>query len=392
MLAELDTQPNARALLGPALAPGGRPSHAYLVHGPGGAGKRVVARALAAELLGEGSPDRQSARSRVQSGSHPDLTWVSPSGAHEILVSDIDLPVVAAASKTPFESSRRVFVIESVDELSDEAGNRMLKTLEEPAPFVHLILITDRLAQVLPTIRSRCQLVRFDAPAAEQVAAELAATGVEPLAALACARLGLGDAAVSRELASGQGAELRSAAERYARAALAGESAELEPWQGLLEAVRARGETLCAEIEQLKAADLDLYPRREKKRVETEWTDRIRRARRRTETAELDRALQLVSLWFSDLAALAWGAGDLVRHVDRAEQLAADADAGADAAGLDAAGVDVAGADAGAARRAARLYEAIELVENTRIRFALNVSEDLACEALAYRLERTLGS
>ena len=79
--------------------------------------------------------------------------------------------MIAAASKTPFESLRRVFVIERVDELGDEAANRMLKTLEEPPDFVHLILITDRLAEVLPTIRSRCQLVRFDAPPMSQVVA-----------------------------------------------------------------------------------------------------------------------------------------------------------------------------------------------------------------------------
>jgi DNA polymerase-3 subunit delta' len=107
-----------------------------------------VARELAAELLSEGSLDPDGARGRVRSGAHPDLTWVVPSGAHEILVSDIDEPVVAAASKTPFESSRRVFVIERVDELGDEAANRMLKTLEEPARFVHLILMTDRLSDV----------------------------------------------------------------------------------------------------------------------------------------------------------------------------------------------------------------------------------------------------
>ena len=369
MLAELERQPTARALLGPALRPGGRPSHAYLFHGPGGAGKRAVARAVAAELLSEGSPDQRSARSRVASGSHPDLTWVSPSGAHEILVSDIDRPVVAAASKTPFESARRVFVIERVDELSDEAGNRMLKTLEEPAAFVHLILITDRLAEVLPTIRSRCQLVRFDAPPAEQVAADIEATGVEPLTALACARLGLGDADLARELASAHGVTLRSAAERYARAALAGETVERTPWTELLEAVKARGEAVRVELEQLAAADLELYPRRERKRVETEWADRARRAKRRVETAELDLGLQLVTLWFSDLAVLAWGAADLVRHLDRGALLAADA-----------------------GREPANLRAAIDLVEDTRLRFALNVSEDLACEALAYRLERALAS
>ena len=96
---------------------------------------------------------------------------MAPSGAHEILVSDIDGPVMSAASKTPFEAACRVFVIERVDELGDEAANRMLKTLEEPASFVHLILLSDRLAEVLPTIRSRCQLVRFDAPSVHETAA-----------------------------------------------------------------------------------------------------------------------------------------------------------------------------------------------------------------------------
>src|ERR1700758_2080056 len=189
MLAELEKHPNARAVLGPVIEPGGRPSHAYLFHGPGGAGKRAVARALAAELLASGSEDPDGAKARVHSGAHPDLTWVVPSGAHEILVADIDEPVVGAASRTPFESSRRVFVIERVDELGDEAANRMLKTLEEPAPFVHLILLTDRLTEVLPTISSRCQLVRFDAPPIEQVVARLSDLISSPETSLALARI-----------------------------------------------------------------------------------------------------------------------------------------------------------------------------------------------------------
>ncbi len=178
MLTALERHPNALAVLGPALAPDGMPSHAYLFHGPGGAGKRSLAREIAATLLAHGEPDAASAHARALAGAHPDLTWVVPSGAHEILVSDIDQPVVAAAAKTPFESSRRVFVIESVDQLGDEAANRLLKTLEEPAAFVHLILITDRLADVLPTIRSRCQVVRFEAPSIAEVADELSAAGV----------------------------------------------------------------------------------------------------------------------------------------------------------------------------------------------------------------------
>jgi DNA polymerase-3 subunit delta' len=364
---ELDRHPNARALLSAALAPAGRPSHAYLFHGPGGAGKRSAARSVAAELLAVGSPDPESARARARSGAHPDLTWVSPSGAHEILVSDIAEPVVAAASKTPFEALRRVFVIERVDELGDEAANRMLKTLEEPADFVHLILITDRLAEVLPTIRSRCQLVRFDAPPLAEVTAGLEAGGVDPATAAACARLALGDAACAGELADEDGRALRAAAEGFARHALAGDVGGGTPWAAMLAAVRGRGERVRAELEARKADELELYPRKERKRAEAEWDDRIRRAKRRVETSALDLALQLVSLWFADLAAIAWGADDLVRNVDRLKELAADA-----------------------GPTPQQLRAAIELVEDTRIRFQLNVSEDLACEALAYRLERVV--
>src|SRR5579884_4411628 len=193
MLAELDRHPHARAVLAPALRTDGQASHAYLFHGPGGAGKRAAARAVAAELLAAGAADPEGARARVLSGAHPDLTWVVPSGAHEILVSDIDSPVVAAASKTPFEADRRVFVIERADELGEEAANRMLKTLEEPASFVHIFLLTDRLTEVLPTISSRCQLVRFDAPPVAEVASAIEALGVGPDTATACARLSLGD-------------------------------------------------------------------------------------------------------------------------------------------------------------------------------------------------------
>jgi DNA polymerase-3 subunit delta' len=371
VLAELDRHPHARAVLEPALSAGAHASHAYLFHGPGGAGKRSVARAIAAELLASGSRDPDNARARVRSGAHPDLTWVAPSGAHEILVSDIDGPVVSAASRTPFEAERRVFVIERVDELGDEAANRMLKTLEEPASFVHLILITDRLVEVLPTIRSRCQLVRFEAPSAEEIAGAVEAAGVERSVALACARLSLGDAERARELGTEEGQALRHGAEQFARAVIAGQSASVKPWLAMLAGVRARGEATRIELAARQAAELELYPSKERKRIETEWSERIRRSRRRVETAALDLALQAVSLWYGDLACLAWGAEELVRHSDRLEQLRDDAALGRDPL---------------------RLREAVELVEDTRQRFQLNVSEELACEALAYRLERILAA
>jgi DNA polymerase-3 subunit delta' len=367
MLAEFDRQPHVKAVLGPVVEHGAGASHAYLFHGPEGSGKRAVARAMAAELLAAGSSDPASARQRVFSGAHPDLTWVVPSGAHEILVSDIDEPVVAAASKTPFEAQRRMFVIERVDELGEEAANRMLKTIEEPPWFVHMILLTDRLTEVLPTISSRCQLVRFDAPGLDEVADAVRELGVDAAGAGACARLALGDTDRARLLADGGGQALRGRGECFARSALTGEVARQKPWSELLAEVRRTGDAVQAELEVRAAAELELCPRKERKRLETEWHERIRRARRRAETRALDLALQVAALWYADLAALAWGAEEVVRNQDRRAELRSDR-----------------GPQPG------RLVAAVELVEETRRRFELNVSEELACEALAYRLERVL--
>jgi DNA polymerase III subunit delta' len=369
VLAELERHPHARAVLGPVLGEPLRPSHAYLFHGPGGAGKRAAARALAAELLADGAGDPDSARLRVAHGTHPDLTWVVPSGAHEMLVSDIDEPVIAAAAKTPFESRRRVFVIERVDEMGEEAANRMLKTLEEPASYVHIVLLTDRVGEVLPTIRSRCQAVRFEPPTEEQAVAAVQRLGVGEEEATACVRLALQDSERAGELASPEGQALRAGAEAYARAALTGSAAAERPWAPMLAAARARGASAGTALESQQAAELELVPRKERKRLQTAWDERIKRTRRRVQTGALDLALQIVSLWFADLAALALDAPDLVRNVDRRPQLQEDRPSDRDPI---------------------KLRTAMELVEETRRRFELNVSEDLACEALAYRLERAL--
>src|SRR5215213_4514063 len=155
----LDDHPHARAVLGAALKD--QPAHAYLLHGPAGSGKREAARAFAGELLARDAKDPGNVRTRAQHGSHPDLTWVTPSGAHEMLRRDVEESVVAAAARTPFEAGWRVFVLERADTMNDETANSLLKTLEEPASFVVAILLTDRPTQVLPTIRSRCQAVRF---------------------------------------------------------------------------------------------------------------------------------------------------------------------------------------------------------------------------------------
>jgi DNA polymerase III subunit delta' len=366
----LDAHPHAAAVLGAALAEGGRPAHAYLLHGPAGTGKRAAAREFAATLLARDARDPAGAHVRALHGSHPDLSWIAPSGAHEMLRRDVDESVVSAAARTPFEARHRVFVLEAADTMNDEAANALLKTLEEPPAYVVLLLLTDRVTQVLPTIASRCQHVRFDPLPPDRLAERLTGRGVPPETAQACARLGLGDGERALALALGDGPALRARAEAFARAPLRGATATELPWKPMLEQARAAGGAAREGVEAALAEELEYLPKKEHRRRETEFAERARRAERRAETRALDQALQLAGLWYRDLACVAAGAPDLVHHTDRADALAEDA----------------------AGRDPAALRTAVDLVEDTRARLALNVSYELACEALGYRLERSLAS
>lgn len=373
-LAGTEDHAHARMVLGAALA-SGEPSHAYLFHGPPGTGKRTAARALAAELLAEGEPDADAARARVRAGTHPDLTWVRPTGAHVMRVSDVDEPVVAAATRTPFEAARRVFVLERADTMNDEVANRLLKTLEEPAPFVHLILLTDALGQMLETVVSRCQLVRFDPLPAERIAAILESEGVEPAAAGACGRLALGDLTRARFLASQDGRALRDDVDALVRAALAGDARDPragEPWAPLLARAEARRAAAEEDVASAARERLELEPRgRDRSAIEREFDEAAKRDGRRARTEVLDLGLELAALSFRDLLCVAEGADAAVLATDRSPELAAGA---------------------GRGRDVRRLREAVERCEDARQSLELNVTEELALPALSLRLARLIGA
>jgi DNA polymerase III subunit delta' len=366
----IDAHPHALAILTPALAPGASPSHAYLFHGPAGTGKRKVARAFAAALLLDGARSPDTVAERVARDSHPDLTWVTPSGAAEVLVADIEEPVVAAATRTPFESQRRVFVIEAVETMNEQAANRMLKTLEEPPSFTHLLLLADRREDVMATIASRCQQVRFDPLPAAVIAERL--QGVEGERALACARLALGDAGQAAWLASTEGGALRSRAEAFVRAALSGATAT-RPWLGLLEAAKAAGVAAGERSQERMQRELELLPSKERKRYEREGADARRRGERRIRTQTLALALRIAELWLRDVLCVCEGAAELIYAADRRAELEQDA------AGI-------------GGQPSLALREGIDLVADTRVSLSLNVSEELALEALAYRLRSLLAA
>ncbi|HZI91401.1 MAG TPA: hypothetical protein VFD31_07220 [Thermoleophilaceae bacterium] len=367
-----EDHPQARMTLSADLA--GAPSHAYLFHGPAGVGKRTAARAFAAELLAAGSPDPDNARRRALSGAHPDLTWVRPTGAHVMRTEDVDEPVVAAATRTPFESKRRVFVLERVDTMNDEVANRLLKTLEEPAAFVHLILLTDALSQVIPTVISRCQLVRFDPLPAERIAASLTEEGVPAERAAACARLALGSGERARFLASDEGEALRADVDRMLAAALSGGSRaadEPEPWRGLLARAEERREDAEARVGEARAARLESEPKgRERGALERRFDETAKRDGRRARTELLELGLTLAALGFRDLVCVAEGAEGAAFDAERSAALSS----------------------AARGRDPRRLREAAERCEEARMSLEVNVTEDLALEALGYRLSTLVGS
>jgi DNA polymerase-3 subunit delta' len=361
-------QAAARVALAAALA---NPSHAYLFTGPAGSGKRAAARGFVAELLAGGAPDPGSARRRALAdpSPHPDLAWLRPPGAQH-LVDEVRERVIDAAPYRPFEGERRAFVIEEADMMAEESQNALLKTLEEPAPFAHLILISSQPSALLDTVRSRCQEVAFAALGPDALEQRLAATSeaADPRELRAVARLAGGDLERAELLLSERGRELRARAEELARAARTG-ALDGAPWKGLLEAAEKRGsevgDTVSERLGALADQAKDAADKRTEQRLRREAAEAAKRAFRRGRTDALDTGLALVGAWLRDLAAIGDGAPELILAADRSEQLCEDAE-------------DL---DPRRARRGA------ELVMDTRRRLMVNVSEELALEALAFRLE-----
>jgi len=83
------------------------------------------------------------------------------------------------ANFRPFEGAARVFLVDEADKLNDNSANALLKVLEEPPHTAHIILITSRPAMLLPTIRSRCQMIRFSPLNGEEIERHLIESKVE---------------------------------------------------------------------------------------------------------------------------------------------------------------------------------------------------------------------
>lgn len=228
-------QSRALAVLAAALR-ADRVSHAYLFEGPDGVGRRLAALALAQGLnceaasgAGEaaagvraaGGCGRCLACRKIEAGQHPDVRVISPGGQAGSGVYLVDQ--VRALGRDlafrPFEGRRKVAVLDRAEVLGPVASNALLKTLEEPPPSSHLILLAPGRHHLLPTVASRCQAITFRPLEMADLLRILEAAGVpaapdggwDRAAAVQVAALADGRASRAVELAEAGGLESRRA-------------------------------------------------------------------------------------------------------------------------------------------------------------------------------------
>jgi len=348
---QVSEQPEAKHLLRAALDDG--LAHAYLFHGPPGVGKRRLATAFAAELLGDAA--------RVERGSHPDLYVLEPLG-DQIRI-DAIRELRHDLHMRPFEADRRVYLIFGAHSMNEEAADALLKDLEEPPSYAVIVLVADELGSLPETIRSRCQLVPFrrlsERTVREWIAeqpGELADDEATAIARVAAGRLDRAALLLDDEASQRRAARLKLARSVYLASEFdAGAAAEI-----VIAGSRDRAKQARDRAEE-DLAGLDL--------TEREKEQRLRRAARGAEREELLAALEELAAWYRDVVAFAAGA-EVAVHCDHADELREDA----------------------SVERLGGAEEAAELARDAWRNFAeFNVNAPLALEALFIQLRRAFG-
>jgi DNA polymerase-3 subunit delta' len=162
----------------------GRLHHAWLLTGPAGVGKATFAYRAARRLLGAptfagngilGADPEHPVSRQVAARSHPDLLVLEREGPdgkpRKVIPVDDARRMAEFFSKSPASAPHRVAIVDAADDLNVNAANAILKTLEEPPPRGVLLMVSHSPGRLLPTIRSRCRRLAFQALGVEATAA-----------------------------------------------------------------------------------------------------------------------------------------------------------------------------------------------------------------------------
>jgi len=237
----------------------GAMTHAWLVTGPPGSGRSVVARAFAAALVCTAGTDPPGCGScpacrTAMAGTHPDVHLV----ATESLTLGVDFirDLVRRAVLRPAEDRWQVLVVEDADRLTGEAADALLLSLEEPPPRTVWLLCTPAGEDIPPTIRSRCRTVALRTPPVEAVAAFLVAEGVDPAMASFAARAAQGHIGRARALATDEQARHNRDEVLRLPTRLGDASSALAAAAALLEAAEADAGAHCDTLDRVEADNL----------------------------------------------------------------------------------------------------------------------------------------
>lgn len=138
----------------------GKVSHAYILSGEKGSGKKLLANTFAMALQCEkkGVDPCQECRSckKAMSRNHPDIIYITHEKPNSIGIEDIRTQLIEDVMIKPYCSSYKIYIIDEAEKLTLQAQNALLKTIEEPPAYAVILLLTSNMETFLPTITSRC--------------------------------------------------------------------------------------------------------------------------------------------------------------------------------------------------------------------------------------------
>lgn len=158
-----------------------RVPNSMLFCGPQGVGKRQTALVLAKALnclekTDDACEECLNCRA-ISEGNFPDVIEIVAAG--DVIKVD-QMPIVKQlAYLKPMSGRRRVFIVDEAERMNEESANSILKVLEEPPLFMHILLISDNPASILQTVKSRCQTLNFSPVAKEEIEQALRESGYE---------------------------------------------------------------------------------------------------------------------------------------------------------------------------------------------------------------------
>lgn len=140
-------------------------SHAYIINGSSGCGKKLLANTFAKTLQCE-TTDNDACCNCISckvfdSSNHPDIIYVKSTNIKSIGVEDIRQQVINSAQIKPYKYKYKIFIIENADKMTVQAQNSILKTIEEAPPYDIFLLLSSKINNFLPTIISRCIILKI---------------------------------------------------------------------------------------------------------------------------------------------------------------------------------------------------------------------------------------